>query len=88
MRLVVDASRHINPYVSKRKASLEDLGDMSQLIEEGDYIAVDDLDSGYWHLPLHPSMHQFFGCHIEDPETGEVYYYQWLVLFLGLNDVS
>ena len=85
-RLLVDTSRHINPYVEKRKACLDSLDDVADLVKEGSYIAVDDLDSGYWHVPLHPSMYEFFGCHIENPVTGETVYFQWMVLFLGLSD--
>ena len=83
--LVVDASRHLNQYVKKKHNKIDSLEDFATLVDSGDWISVDDLDSGYWHVPLHPSMSEFFGCHLTKPETQKVYFYQWKVLFLGLR---
>ena len=55
-RLVVNASRHLNPYVKKWNMRLDTLDDLAELIERNNYLAVSDLDSGYWHVPMHPSM--------------------------------
>ena len=85
-RLVVDASRHLNPFVKKRKVRLDSLDDLADLIQRNDYLAVSDLDSGYWHVPLHPDMHKFCGVSIHNSATGQTEYFQWLVLFLGLCD--
>ena len=49
-------------------------------------MAVDDLDSGYWHVPLHPSQCSLFGVSIYDQVEKKTLYYQWKVLFLGLTD--
>ena len=46
MRLVVDASRHLNPFVKKVKTQLDDLKKYPFGMEQGDFCAVDDLDSG------------------------------------------
>ena len=59
LRLVVDASRHINPFVTKRKVRLNLLDDFAFLVQEGDYLAVDNLDSGYLHMPKHPSQYPY-----------------------------
>ena len=80
---MVDASRHINLYIKKIKDSLDDL---AFLIQEKDFLAVDDLDSGYWHVPLHPSQYQYFECSIFNAELGLREYYWWIVLFLGLSN--
>ena len=37
-------------------------------------------------MTLHPDMQKFCGVAILNPVTGQVEYYQWLVLFLGLSD--
>ena len=81
--LVVDASRHINPFMTKRIGEIDDL---VFLVREGDYIVVDDLDSGYWHVLLHVSQYLMFGVSIYDETLKRTSYYQWLVLFLGLMD--
>ena len=44
---MVDASRHINLFVTKRKVKLDLLEDFAFMIKEGDFVAVDNLDSGY-----------------------------------------
>ena len=45
LHLVVDTSRHINPYVTKRKVKLYLLDDFAFMVKQGDFVAVDDLDS-------------------------------------------
>ena len=47
LRLVVDTLRHINPYITKRKVKLDYLEDFSFMVRQGDFVAIDDLDSGY-----------------------------------------
>ena len=59
---------------------------MADLVKEGDFLGTDDLDSSYWHLPLHPSMYPYVGCHMENRNTGKTQYFQWRVLFLGISD--
>ena len=54
--LVVDASRHLNPYAEKEHTKLDSLKDSATLVESRDWISVDDMDSDYWHIPLHFSM--------------------------------
>ena len=85
MRLVVDASRHLNPYVEMEKTKLDSLDDLTCLVERGEWCSVDDFDSGYWHVPLHESMFEYCGCHLTDPVTGVTRYFQWMVLFLGVS---
>ena len=46
-RLVVDASRHLNPWVKKESTKLDSLDDVGELLKPGMFVAVDDLDSGY-----------------------------------------
>ena len=46
LRLVVDASRGLNPYLLDRKVKLEDLGTAEEVLEEGDWQTKSDLDSG------------------------------------------
>ena len=57
MRLVVDASRHLNPYVELENTKLDSLDDLTCLVEKGELCSVDDFDSGYWH----ESMFEYCG---------------------------
>ena len=84
-KLVVDASRHLNPWVKKESTKLDSFDDAGELLKPGIFVAVDDLDSGYWHLALHPESYQFCGNSCADPETGKIHYFQWMVLFLGIT---
>ena len=47
-RLVVDASRSLNPYLKDRRVRLQDHRDIATFVNQGDVFTVDDLDSGYW----------------------------------------
>ena len=80
LRLVVDCSRHINPFVQKRKVKLDSLCQFSLLVHQGDFVAVDDLDSGYWHVPLSRQQWKFFGCSIVNPDTGKKEFFRWKVV--------
>ena len=84
LRLVVDASRHLNPYIKDLKIKLEDLDVGEQMIKPGDYQTTADLDSGYWHVPLSNEHKQYVGVHFIT-DSGEVIYWVWNVLFLGVK---
>ena len=84
-RLVVDASRHLNPYIIDRKIKLEDLDVGEKMLKQGDFMTTSDLDSGYWHIPLHEEYKKFVGLHYEC-DNGEIIYWEYNVLFLGLKD--
>ena len=84
-RLVVDASRHLNPFVEKIHVKLETLDQAELILEKGDFQTSTDLDSGYWHVRLHTNSQQFCGVHFVD-DKNEVVYFKWRVLFLGISD--
>ena len=46
LRLVVDASRGLNPFLEDRKVKLEDLNTAEDVLEENEYQTKSDLDSG------------------------------------------
>ena len=83
-RLVVDASRHLNPYMQDRKIKLETLEVCEDSIKEGDFQMCSDLDSGYWHVKLHPEHRKYVGVHFIT-DSGQVLYWVWNVLFLGVK---
>ena len=85
LRLVVDASRHLNPYIVDRHIKLEDLSVVETTIREGDFMCTQDLDSGYWHVPVAAEHQTLLGVHWRE-EDGTITFYQWRVMFLGLKD--
>lgn len=86
-RLVVDASRHLNPYLQDRKIKLEDLNVNDQLMQQGDFQTTADLDSGYWQVPLNENFKKFVGVHFI-LDSGEILWFEWNVLFLGIKDAA
>ena len=85
-RLVVDASRALNPFLLDRKVKLQDLRDIPNVLKPGMVQAVDDLDSGYWHLAIVPEHRTYLGISIKDERTGNDIFFVWNVLFLGVKD--
>ena len=81
-RAVVDASRSVNPYVSKNSVVLDSLSSVSEVIQSGDWMTKQDLSAGYHHIMIHPEYRTLFGVHYVFP-SGEVMYWHWNVLFLG-----
>ena len=67
-RLVVDASRHLNQYLEKKHVKLETLDDAELQVEKGDFQAISDLDSGYWHVKIHDDFQHYLGIHYEDQD--------------------
>ena len=84
-RLVVDGSRCLNPYLRSRAVRLADHRDVPELVNEGDFMCADDLDSGYWHVGVNPDFYKYLGIHVPE-EDGTISFYYWKVLFLGISD--
>ena len=84
LRLVVDASRTLNPYIIDQKVKLESLDIAEQLVQQNDFQTCSDLDSGYWHVPIFPDHKKYVGCHVI-LDSGEILYFVWNVLFLGIK---
>ena len=85
-RLVVDASQGLKQHLAKRDMPLEGLDTFAEILKKGDFVAVDDLESGYWHCALHPSMYKLCGVHYKDPSSGTLTFWTWRVLFLGIKN--
>jgi hypothetical protein len=48
-------------------------------------MTVNDLDSGYWQVPIHPEHQTFLGLHFRHPD-GSVDYWVLVVMPLGIVD--
>ena len=59
-RLIMNAM-YVNLFVKYTPFHYETLRDIPVLAKEGDCIMVTDFKSGYHHVPLHPSVHKYFG---------------------------
>ena len=84
-RLVVDASRALNPYLLDRQVRLQDHRDIPNVLSPNMWQCCDDLDSGYWHLGILEDHQKFLGIQIDD-EAGQPVFFQWRVMFLGIKD--
>ena len=86
-RLVLDASRELNPYCRRRGVKVDDLIHVKNILKQNDWMKVNDLDYGYWHVPVHKDSWQYLGVHfIED--DGSVSFWTWRVLVLGIIDAT
>lgn len=85
-RLVVDASRALNPFLKDRQVKLQDHRDIPNVLTENMWQCCDDLDSGYWHLGILEDHQKYLGIQIDDEVSGKPIYYQWRVMFLGIKD--
>ena len=81
-RLVIDASRAINPYIFKQSVVLDSFEMVEQASRPGDFQTKQDLTAGYYHIPLHPDARTLFGVHFRFPD-GSVRFWRWKTLFLG-----
>ena len=71
--------------MKKESTKLDSLDDVGELLKPGMFVAVDNLDLGYWHLALQPESYKFWGNSCTGPKTGKLHFFQWKVLFLGIT---
>ena len=77
-RCVLDASLLLNPFCVKRKTRLADLSAIPLILREGDFMTVNDLDSGYWEIPIHPDHQKYLGLH----------FWVWVVMPFGIVNAA
>ena len=84
---VLDASQHLNKFCVRRRTSLADLSRLPDLLREGDFMTVNDLDSGYWQVPIYPPHQTCLGLSFTC-DDGSVLYWVWAVMPLGIIDAA
>ena len=85
LRCVLDASQHLNKYCVRCRTCLADLSRIPYLLREGDYLTVNDLDSGYWQVPIYPPHQTCLGLSFACKD-GTILYWVWAVMPLGIID--
>jgi hypothetical protein len=73
MRLVIDGSRNLNPYLEDQKVKLSHLDVANESLEAGQWFATLDLESGYHQVPMHKDHHQYLG--VEWTRRGKTVYF-------------
>jgi hypothetical protein len=81
-RVVLDLSRHVNKHVKKWNVQMDDLKSTEGMKEEGDWMAVFDLENQFFHVKLHPEAYKYFCFSVPD-ETGADRFYCFTVLVYG-----
>jgi hypothetical protein len=81
-RPCIDLSRHVNPAIARSTVKLDDLTVAEELILPGDYMTSLDMENQYFHIRLHPSMTQYMGFMVLDPD-GTPRYYTFQVMAYG-----
>ena len=84
-RLCLDCSRGLNPYCTDRPVSLDGLGRIADTVRKDSFMVVNDLQSGYYQVPVHKTDQQLLGFQYQD-EAGKEIFYIWKVLVLGVKD--
>jgi len=83
-RLIVDASRAINPWLTDGHVKLPTLPRVAPNVPHGAWLCTLDLKSGYYHWRVRPADRRFLGI-AWSGRDGVLRYFQWTVTFLGLS---
>ena len=78
LRLIVNL-RYVNEHLVKRVLKFDGLSDIADMANKGGYSISYDLNSGYYHVALHPDSRRFVGFKWEGR------YYQYNCLPFGLS---
>ena len=83
LRCVLDASQHLNKFCVRRRTVLADLSKLPDLLREGDFMTVNDLDSGYWQVPIYPPHQTCLGLSFTC-DDGTVLY--WVLSLIHISE--
>ena len=73
--------------VSSRNTVLADLSRIPFLVRRGDYMTVNDLDSGYWQVPIYPPHQTYLGLSYQHEDLS-LSFWVWVVMPLGIVDAA
>ena len=86
LRLVLDL-RHINPLIQGVKCKLDGLEPFLNIVDPSGYMIAFDLKSGFHHIEINVSQHQFLGFSYHD-HKGRLRYFRFVVLPFGLASAT
>ena len=84
-RPCLDLSRHVNLHIADTPMSISHLSAVEDMLIEGDFQTLYDLENMYFQIKVIPEHRQYLGCQIEDPGTGKSHYFVFNVLIYGLK---
>ena len=84
-RPCLDLSRHVNKFIVDSPMNISHLGAVENILIEGDYQTLYDLENMYFQVKVSKEDRQYLGCSIEEVETGEFHYFVFNVLIYGLK---
>ena len=64
---IVDALWSLNEATVKRQTTYEDLRMLKSVVRPQDFMFRLDVESGYFHVPIHPQHRKFFSSHLTLP---------------------
>ena len=85
-RLVLDL-RHVNPYIREFKCKLEGLDAFISTVNIRGHMITFDLKSGFHHVQINASQHQFLGFSYPD-HHGRMRHFRFIVLPFGLASAT
>jgi len=83
-RLIVDASRAINPTLTDGHVRLPTLARVAPEVPQGAWLCTLDLKSGYYHWRVREQDRRYLGV-AWTGRDGRQRFYEWTVTFLGLS---
>lgn len=84
LRLVLDLSRFVNPYVRHVHFKYEDWSVAEQVIQPGSWFFNWDFTSGYHHVAINPVQYKYLGFSFNWPGKGQRFF-EFTQLPFGLN---
>ena len=83
LRPCIDASRHLNKYLSYQKIKLESIDVSEKMMEQGDWQTAFDLENCFFHVRIAEEHQKYLGFSIT--HHGVTSYYQFRILIYGLS---
>ena len=82
LRQILDL-RHINQYLQVPKFKCDDIRQVKQLFNGGDFFFKFDIQSGYYHIDIHPAYHKILA--FKWSINGQMRYFVFTVSAFGLS---
>lgn len=78
-RRLIHNLRYLNKFLAARKFKYEDISTIAEIVQEGDWMTVLDVQDGFYHISIHPASRWLLGLEWQGR------YFVWNVLPMGLS---